>query len=162
MYHLTPEAAVAATQIHHLVAEFAAELDHNDGRTIDQAYTADGVCWMGERPLRGHAEILAFYRERIVRLATEQKGGVRTSRHVFTNVRVKLEDADHARVDFISVQYAGEGAAPIQGVLNATSVADCHMQVRREADGVWRVAEFAGVPVFLGDDPFLKKSLCRG
>jgi hypothetical protein len=161
MRSLNPAAATAATQLHHLVMEFAAELDHNNGQTIDELYTEDGLLYMGARPIEGRAAILGFYKERLARLAVEQKDGVRTSRHVFTNVRVRLDAEDRATVDFISVQYAGEGKPPIMGLTAPTSVADCKMLCRLEADGAWRVAQFSGEPCFLAGDPFLAKSLGR-
>jgi hypothetical protein len=158
---LSPEAAIAATQLHLLVAEFAHELDANNGQGIDAFYTEDGLFYIGGRPVQGRADIVAFYRERVARLAREQKDGIRVSRHIFTNIRIAFQDETHADVDFISLQYAGEGAPPVRDVSSPTSVADCRMRCRKEADGVWRVAEFDGAPVFLGQDAFLNKSLGR-
>jgi hypothetical protein len=161
MDNFTAETAVIALQLQQMLMEFTYELDVNVGKNVTAHYTEDGVFVLGPNTIKGRAEIRKFYDARDVRVARESKDGVRTARHTFTNLRYDIKDNTNATLYFISIFYAGEGNPPVPGLGGPSTVADCRMLCRREADGIWRVAEFAATPVFMGNDPFFAKAVSK-
>ena len=159
MPRFNPETAVAAMELHQLIAEWAYELDGNGGLTMPRLCTEDCVYLVGGVTYRGHAAVQKFYADRGERVRTQQKDGVRTQRHTVTNLRVTVLDAAQAEVKFLLVNYSKEGKAPALDLVGPTIIADCHMEFRREADGEWRIALFDSTPVFIGNDPFLNASV---
>ena len=82
------ESAVAAMELHQLIAEWANELDANGGLTMPRLCTEDCVILVGGVTYRGHTAVQKFYSDRGERVRTQQKDGVRTQRHTVTNLRV--------------------------------------------------------------------------
>lgn len=155
------ETAVAAMELHQLIAEWAYELDGNGGLTMPRLCTEDCVYLVGGVTYRGHAAVQKFYADRGERVRTQQKDGVRTQRHTVTNLRVAILGAAQAEVKFLLVNYSKEGKAPALDLVGPTIIADCHMEFHREADGEWRIALFDSTPIFIGNDPFLNASVVR-
>jgi len=155
------ESARSAAELNQLVSEWCHSLDANGGLGMAELLTADCHYTVGGSALRGHAAIENFYTQRAERVRTQQKDGVRTQRHTFSNLRVSFDGAARAALGFTIVNYSGEGKPPASGLGGPTIVADCHMHCRREADGVWRIAEFGSEPVLVGNDPFLNASVLK-
>lgn len=158
---LSTEGALVAIQLQQILMEFAHELDRNEGRGIADFYADDGVFTPGDFAFRGRAAIAEFYAKREERVAAEQAGGQRTGRHTYVNPRVEIHDADNASLHFICVHYSAAGAPPIPDASTPSVVADARMDFRREADGDWRITVFDSYPMFLGQDPFVKKMLVK-
>jgi SnoaL-like domain len=161
MANLTPENAFISAQLQQLLMEFAHEVDHNGGRNIGAFYTEDGAFLLGDFAYRGRDTIIKFYKDRAAKVIAEEKDGARTGRHTFINMRVSVADNDNATLNFISAHYSAGGKPPIPNLKGPTTVADCHIVCRREADGNWRIVEFKGTPIFLGGDPFLNKMMVK-
>ena len=64
-----------------------------------------------------------------------------------------------ATVEFIMQNFSAAGSPPLFGATTPTIVSDCRLLCRREDDGAWRIAEFTGAPIFVGDDPLQNKAL---
>ena len=75
------------------------------------------------------------------------------------NVRIALQDKDHARVEFVMVNYSGAGKAPVKDFSGPSMVSDVYWDCRREADGQWRLVVFSGEPQFIGGENFISKVL---
>jgi ketosteroid isomerase-like protein len=161
MPRFTPETAVIALELQQIVAEFAADLDSNDGMNICDFYAADGEFAVGDFSHKGHAAIRKFYADRKERMLPQLKDGIRVAAHTFLNVRVKVESASDAIVHFTNVNYGGEGKPPQLGTISPAMVTACRMDFRREADGEWRITRFSGSPLFVGDDPVTKRMLLK-
>jgi hypothetical protein len=161
MNNLSPETALIGLQLQQLLMEFAHEVDINSGQNIGAFYTEDGCFLVGDFTYRGREAVKGFYRDRAARVLREEKDGARTGRHTFVNMRAEVKDADNAILYSISVHYSAGGKPPIPNLTGPTTIADCRMICRREADGYWRIVEFHGKPIFLGGDQFLNKMLVK-
>lgn len=144
-----------------LVADFFDEIDVGMGRKAASYYTEDGQFLVGGNTIGGHEAITAFYAAREKRILAEQKDGLRTSRHAFTNCRLKLEDSDRAHFTYLLINFSGEGGAPLFGQTTPTIVSDCHMEFVRSASGEWRIYRFGNAPIFVGNDPFLNRAVVK-
>lgn len=153
------EKLVTAYELEQLLYDFAAELDFNDSRNIQAFYTEDAVFMAGPTALEGRDAIIAFYARRNDNVAKLQKDGARTGRHTFLNVRVTFEDDDHATIHFTNINYAGEGKAPVSGLVGPSMIADCRMHCRRQGDGSWLFCKFDPRAALIGEDDFMKKML---
>jgi hypothetical protein len=155
------ETAVSAMELHQLIAEWGDELDSNGGLTVTRLCTEDCTYLIGGNAIRGTAAVQKFYADRGERVRTQQKDGVRTQRHVISNLKITFKTNDSAVLHFIIVNYSAEGKAPVSNLVGPTIVADCRMECRREADGEWRIALFDSTPVFIGNDPFLNAAVLK-
>jgi hypothetical protein len=155
------EAAAIATVLQQMLIDFGREADFNDARNITDFYAEDGTLVAGDSTFRGHAAIKEFYVVRNERVRREQKDGVRTVRHTFSNVQVVIDDANDATLNFGSPNYSGAGMAPVAGLVGPTMFSDCQMKFRRQANGQWLITLFRGMPVFVGGDPFLNKTALK-
>lgn len=151
------ERAADALDLQQLVAEYCFELDLTGGLDSYRFFTADGRLEVGKMAFQGHDAMKAFYRD-LVAQATAG-GAARTTRHLFGNLRIAFDGADRATLDFIMQNFSSAGAPPVFGATTPTIVSDCRFQCRREDDGGWRIAEFTGAPIFVGDDPLQNKTL---
>ncbi len=158
---LDQQTAVSIVEVQQLVTEWARELDANGGLTVARLLAEDCNYLVGGRPYRGPAAVTKFYTDRGERVRLQQKDGVRTQRHTVSNFLVTFDDASHAKVAFMIINYSAAGKPPILNLVGPTIVADCRMECRREADGQWRIALFDSTPVFVGNDPFLNASVVQ-
>jgi len=161
MPKFTPETAAIALELQQAVAEFAHEIDSNNGLDIADFYTADGVFFVGDTPYKGHEAIRKFYTDRLARIPGQHKDGIRVGSHTFLNLRVEIRDAENGTVFFTNVSYAGEGQPPVRTTITPAMITTCRMDFRLEADGEWRICAFVGTPVFVGDDPFTRQQLLK-
>jgi ketosteroid isomerase-like protein len=155
------QSAIIAIELQNLIAEFGHDLDTNNGLNATDFYTEDGVFAVGDFSHRGHAAIRKFYSDRAERIRTVAKDGIRVSSHTFNNARVTVTDQNNATIEFINVNYGGEGKPPVLGPIAPAMVTNCRMVCRREADGIWRITSFSGTPAFVGVDPFINKMLLK-
>lgn len=161
MQKFTPETAAIALQVQQLVSEFAHEIDTNNGLDIADFYTADGVFFVGDTEYKGRAAITKFYADRLARIPSQHKDGIRVGCHTFLNLRSEIKDAENASVFFTNVSYAGEGHPPVRATITPAMITRCRMDFRLEADGQWRITAFTGTPLFVGDDPFTRAQLLK-
>src|SRR3546814_6297171 len=90
MPRFTSETALVAVELQQIVAEFANDLDFNDGLNIYDFYTADGEFAVGDFAYKGHDAIRKFYTDRKERMLPQLKDGIRVAAHTFLNVRVAV------------------------------------------------------------------------
>ena len=133
------------SEIEALVAEFAWRIDHESGKGVADLFTPDGVYEMGPEALRGRAEIEEFYRRR-------REAGPRTSRHIFTNLRLWDVEANSARGTCVLSLHAANGTPPLP--LSPLIVADYDDDYVRGPDGSWFFRRRAFTLLF-GDLPKL-------
>ena len=153
------EKLAIAYELEQRLYEFAAEMDINNYANIADFYTEDALFRAGPNMVQPRSAIVKFYETRNENVRKHQKGGARTGRHTFLNVRVEIEDATNAKIRFVNVNYAAEGPAPAAGLVGPSMIADCVMTCRLEADGVWRFSEFAPSSALVGEDDFMKLML---
>ena len=128
--------------IEQLVHDFAYRVDFGPVETIADLFAEDGwYAWGGKRSV-GHDAIRETYRQRAAR-------GVRTARHLCTNLRVSLLDDNHARGQSIWLIFAEDGPPPHPAVpLLVADVFDVY--VRR--DGRWLFQSRELEDVFVASD----------
>ena len=154
------EGVSAMLALQQLVSNYWNELDSNAARNITDFYAEDCRFSAGTiHDSTGRAGVRKFYDER-AHLVRDEKGGIRTTRHTSTNLRISLHEADRATLDFVLINYSGAGAPPIGGFEGPTMVSDVRMECRREGRE-WRIVSFRGTPIFVGDEPFTQKVLAR-
>jgi hypothetical protein len=151
------ETAIAAIELEQMVADYCHLLDCNDGVNGTVFFTEDCVVEAGAISYQGHAGMKKFYSDVAEQVRTGQQNGVWTSRHGFTNFRVSFPEKDRATVNFLFVHFSHSGKPPIPRSSTPTIISDARCECRREADGQWRIAEFYGGPVFVGDDAHMNK-----
>jgi len=125
------EAALIRTEIEALIAEFAYRIDHGLSETVADLFTADG--WYGRangQRTVGREAIRAAY-------ANREDRGVRTVRHIFTNLRLTIDSAEAAHGTTILLLFAGDGPPLLPA--RPMIVQDYVDEYRRE-DGEWRFA----------------------
>jgi uncharacterized protein (TIGR02246 family) len=132
------EETIAWVAIQQLINQWGQELDVNNGLKIgdlvteDCAYTVRGV----ERSGRGEVE--AFYQARL----GEFPDGPPVQRHAQTNLVVEFTNPDAAAITFTLVYFTTAIVAAGASEADPCAVADVRMEVRRCADGHWRIALF--------------------
>lgn len=160
MSRLSVEAGLAHIELNQLVVDFFEEIDVHHGLEVTRFYAEDGILYLGDFTFKGREAIGSFYRNRLEKVRAEQKDGVRTARHAFSNFRAALAADGSANIKFLNTQYSGEGNMPV-AFDGPTSVVDCRMACSRDAEGRWLIKEFRGTVVFAGKDPFLNKMLMK-
>jgi hypothetical protein len=156
------ETAAAALDLEQMVADWCRDLDVNGGLNSTDFFTEDCIVEAGRISYKGHAAMQKFYQDRAERVRAEQKDGVRTARHVFTNLRFLFEGNDRVTLTFLIINFSGSGKAPLFDATVPSVVSDVRFECRRDAKGQWRIAEFHGAPIFVGNDPFLIKAVVTG
>jgi ketosteroid isomerase-like protein len=151
----------ARLELQQLVTDYWRELDHNGARNITDFYAEDCTFVAGVNySLSGRAGVRQFYDAR-AELVQGEKDGVRTTRHTYTNLSIRLESEDKARVELVTINYSGGGHPPVTDFTGPTMVADVALDCRREPDGAWRIVRFAGAPLFVGAEPFTRKVVMK-
>ena len=142
-------------EIERLNAEFAYLIDHDQADRVPDLFTPDGVYGRstGERSV-GREAIRESYRRRAAH-------GVRTARHIFSNLRLTVESADRVRGTVILTLFAEDGPPPHPAL--PLIVADYDDVYERGPDGRWLYRERiitwlfkregAASPLALGNKP---------
>ena len=131
--------------IQHVINEWAYEMDVNNGLTMAPLLTEDCQYVVREVCRDGRDAVVAFYTARL----GEFPDGPPIHRHALANHRVTFKSADEARCDFNLTYFSSVVAAMGADVADPLSYADVWMDLRREADGHWRIASFDSKPVFV-------------
>src|SRR5688572_12016889 len=120
-------------EIDALHAEFAYLIDRGDSDKVADLFTEDGVYGRstGERSV-GRAAIRESYRRRSAH-------GVRTARHIFTNLRLEPLSERLIRGSVILTLFAHDGSPPLPA--DPMLVADYDDVYEQCADGRWRYRE---------------------
>lgn len=150
---------VTAVELEQFVIDFGREVDFNGALNMADFYDVDGHLFAGEVSVHGRPAIRQFYEHRNERVRSEQRGARRTVRHSYKNLQIELEGEDSATVRFGSINYSGAGTPPIRDFAGPTMYSDCTMKLRRDAGRQWFITELRAVPVFVGNDPFLNKTM---
>lgn len=159
MTRFAGQRAADALDLQQLVADYCYELDLTGGLDSWRFFTADGRMEVGKLTFQGHEAMKTFY-QGLVDHAT-LGGATRTTRHLASNLRIAFDGEDAATIDLVMQNFSSAGAPPVFGATTPTIVSDCRLRCRREADGLWRIAEFTGAPIFIGDDPLQNSALVR-
>ena len=160
MRRFSPEEAVAAVELQHLFSEYWYDIEANMARNVGDFWVEDGIFTSGMQVnIKGRAAIKKFYEEINERILKEERGGVRTARHTWTNMRTTFHGKDRASLDMTVVTYSAGGPPPIMGTTSPSIVSDARIEVRRDANGEWHMFEFHANPLFIGVDPFLNKTV---
>lgn len=141
MARFTAEQAQAVVEIQQLINDWGYELDLHNGRNIADLVTPDCQYLVGGVPRDGRAAVVQFYADREARLAATPEG-VPIHRHALANLRVSFRAADEAAITFNLTYFSTLGVAAGVEHADPASYADVRMDVRREADGHWRIARF--------------------
>ena len=131
--------AVDVVAIHQLLAEWAKEIDENQGVGIGPMLTDDCAYSLPVRSYQGRNAVVAYYKSRVAELSATPEG-VPTQRHVLANLCVDFTGADAAQVSFVMTYYTGLSASSGNSPADPALVGDGDMVVQREADGEWRIA----------------------
>lgn len=137
--------SAARSEIEGLIAEFAWRIDHVSGEGVEDLFTPDGVYAVNDWAAEGRDEIARFYERRRAR-------GERTSRHVYTNLRLHTASEERAEGTCVLTLHAADGTPPLP--LSPLMVADYDDIYVRGHDGVWRFARRSARLLF-GDIPKL-------
>jgi ketosteroid isomerase-like protein len=140
------EKQLIASEVKTFNAEYWYEVDRNKGQRAHEYFTDDGVYTTTIKSRKGHAAIREFYDDRQVREAS------RTSRHIISNERVTVINANNATCDWILQLHAANGA-PVLPSEVAILIGDVHDVLTRHADGEWRYVSRTITPIFKSSTP---------
>jgi hypothetical protein len=112
---------------------FCYHLDHNEVEPLLELFTDDVYYTHGSRVSRGKAELATIFRGRS---ATQ----VRTSRHLYSGLKLEIESATRARGTSVSLTFGQYGEPPLSPAIPIL-VADFVDSYACGTDGRWRFAE---------------------
>ena len=129
------------SEIEALSAEFAYLIDHDLSERVAGLFTPEGSYGVqGGKRSMGRTEIRAAYAARAAR-------GLRTARHVFTNLRLIFQRPDLVRATSILTLFADDGPPPRPAEVNM--VADYDDVIVRNLDGIWQYESRTIVAAFV-------------
>lgn len=134
---------VIRTAIEELIVDFAWRIDHQQGHGVEELFHEDGEYVLFGHPVQGRAAIESLYAHRRAR-------GVRTSRHLFSNLHITATDDDTVHAVSVLTLHAADGEPPLP--MRALMVADYDDVIKRGRDGRWRFARRATTAVFQARD----------
>lgn len=147
MAKFTAEQAIAYVSIQQLIHDWADEMDINNGLKMADLVTEDCHYTVRGVPRLSRAEVVEFYRGRLAELEATP-AGVWEHRHILSNLRADFRSDHHAAIEFKLVYFLSAGATPGLQHADPAAVADVRMEVRREADGHWRISRFDSNQLF--------------
>lgn len=112
---------------------FTYHLDHNEIEELLGLFVDDVYYTHGDRVSRGKAELAKVFERRTA-------GGPRTARHLYSGLKLEIQDADHARGNSVCMTFAQDGLPPMEPAV-PTLVADFEDVYVRCDDGKWRFKE---------------------
>ncbi len=124
--------------IEELLASWAWFLDHGQIDELTQLFTPDARFLSGGRELHGRDAIEERYRQRT---------GTRSTRHVYSCLRLTPRGPDAASSVSVWTCYATNAEAPVDDV-GVYLIADFYDEFVIDADGRWRISSREIVPVF--------------
>jgi SnoaL-like domain len=142
-------------QLEDLNRRFAWQIDHERGRGVEELFTEDGRYSIGDDfELVGRRRIAEFYEQLRAR-------GVRTSRHLCTNLHLAFVDETHATGTCLVTLYAADGSPPLPPPERPLLIADCADSYVLGPDAVWRL-ESRSLPIIFGRWPWSKAGVSSG
>ena len=123
---------------------FCYHLDHNEVEPLIDLFADDVYYTHGSRVSRGRAELAKVFRGR----STAQ---VRTSRHMYSGLKIEIESATRARGTSVCMTFGAYGEPPLSPAV-PTLVADFVDAYERGGDGRWRFKERHIHRVFVAPD----------
>ncbi|WP_432828612.1 nuclear transport factor 2 family protein [Dactylosporangium sp. CA-092794] len=123
-----------------VMADWAYYIDHDDVDALMDLFTADARYVAGSASLHGKDEIAARYRART-------RFGARSTRHVYSGLRLTEVTAASVRATSTWTCYAANEPAPVQRAA-VYLVADFIDRLTYCDDATWRIAERTIVEVF--------------
>jgi hypothetical protein len=130
--------------IEDLNTAFCYHLDHNEVEPLLDLFADDVYYTHGTRVSRGRAELAQVFRGRS---ATQ----VRTSRHMYSGLKVEIDSATQARGTSVCMTFGAYGEPPLSPAV-PTLVADFVDAYERGADGQWRFKERHIHRIFVAPD----------
>lgn len=124
-----------------LNADFAHFLDHGPVEALVDLFCEDARYTHGERRSSGRGEIAALFRRRA-------SDAVRTSRHLYSGLRITIHDAANASGTSVCLTFAADGPPPHPAT--PLLVADFDDRYRLGTDGRWRFLERHIRRIFVG------------
>ena len=132
--------------IQRLVSGYWYEVDFNESRDLGKFFTEDCVYVGGSNiKYHGRAGIDAFYENAHAMRDVPD----RTVRHCISNLNVLVERDDIASAYYVCTTYGSAGKPPLVGMIVPSQITDIRLKCVREADGVWRIRDFCGEPIFV-------------
>lgn len=135
--------------LYSLEARYWHAVDRNDGAHADAFYTDDGVFAVGENEFRGRERIRQFYAWR-GRRGRGIGSGVRTTRHLISNLWVEAAGDREAKAFGVISFYDGAGRPPVPESNPPIVIADLVNICVRDDEGAWRFKSHRLRPVFMG------------
>jgi uncharacterized protein (TIGR02246 family) len=142
----TAEQAHAVVEIQQLINDWGYELDVNNGKRIADVITEDCVYVVRGGERAGRAAVIKFYADRLATLAAG--AGVPVHRHALSNLRVTFKSSSEAAIVFNLTYFSAMGMASGTDHADPAAYADVRMNVRRAADGDWRISRFESEQAF--------------
>jgi len=112
---------------------FCYHLDHNEVDKLLELFTDDVFYTHGPRRSHGKAELAEVLRGRTA-------SGPRTSRHLYSGLKLEIESATRARGTCVCMTFGQSGTPPLAPAVPIL-VADFDDVYERGADGLWRIRE---------------------
>jgi hypothetical protein len=123
---------------------FCHHLDHDDVDALLELFVDDVYYTHGTRVSRGKSELAQVFRGR----SATQK---RTSRHLYSGLKLDIESATHARGTSVCMTFGQYGEPPLSPAV-PTLVADFVDDYVRGDDGKWRFKERHIHRIFVAPD----------
>jgi uncharacterized protein (TIGR02246 family) len=143
----TAEQAQSYVEIQQLINDWGYELDLHNGKNIADVITEDCAYVVRGGNREGRAAVVKFYADRLAQLAAS-KDGVPIHRHALSNLRAQFRSATDAAITFSLTYFSTFGQASGQEHADPAAYADVRMNVRRDADGQWRISRFESEQAF--------------
>ena len=143
MTRFTAEQSHAYVEIQQLIHDWGFEIDHHHGKHIVDLLTPDCLYVVGGGARQGAAAVAKWYEERLQRL-TASTEGLPTQRHAIINLRTRFRNADEAAITFNVIQFSTRGDPKGAEHADPQAFGDIRMDVRRNAEGHWRIAMYDG------------------
>ena len=128
-----PDRLAIRLAIEDLNAAFAYHLDHNQVEPLVDLFTARARYSHGERRTEGREALRALFIARTT-------GGVRTTRHLYSGLRIDIHDERSASGQSVCMAFAANQAPPI-GFCTPHLVADFNDRYVLDTDGRWRIEQ---------------------
>ena len=151
------DAATAVIELKQMLLDLSHDIDINHGVNAWEFYTEQCTVVFGALAFAGQAGVKKFYADRLENIRLHAKDG-RTTRHTCANVRAISASPDRATVTCLIVTYGGDGKLPIMNGTTPIGISDSRYECERGSDRQWRIAGHFGSPIFVSDDPFVKRA----
>ena len=128
--------------IENLINEFAWLLDHGQAEKVPHLFTESGKLKAAGQDIQGQEELQAAFKFRASQ--------THISRHVYTNIRLTIDNENQATGTSILTAYRHDGdglVAPIPSI-----IADTQDKYERGNDGKWYFSERINTPIFINPE----------